>query len=312
MNQKTLTIVLCAAAVILAAVAAIVVNVKRADTAQSYAEARIAEADRAAAEAKEARATADAEAERRRTAEAEAKRRSAAAEEAKESREKAALDRKTAEDNRAIAEAEARRVEAEAETARARRDEARLAAETARNEKEKAERQAAAEQAKAETELSKLQSQRMKDERIIAEAKLLELRKIDFETFERELIDWKHELDERERALKPEKTIVDLAWAGGEEDSVIDENGNISKQAKSASLPEDDPSLPKETRNLAKANREVSEDMGRRLDEVKSAVLDSLERAYAQALKDGRVIDADYYRKGIRSMYPDWKFKGEP
>ena len=29
------------------------------------------------------------------------------------------------------------------------------------------------------------------------------------------------------------------------------------------------------------------------------------------ALKEGRVIDADFYKKNILIMYPDWKFKGE-
>ena len=36
-----------------------------------------------------------------------------------------------------------------------------------------------------------------------------------------------------------------------------------------------------------------------------------MERLYVAALKEGRVIDADFYKKSIKSMYPDWEFNGE-
>ena len=34
-----------------------------------------------------------------------------------------------------------------------------------------------------------------------------------------------------------------------------------------------------------------------------------MERLYVQAVKDGRVIDAEHYKQNILLMYPDWKFK---
>ena len=32
-----------------------------------------------------------------------------------------------------------------------------------------------------------------------------------------------------------------------------------------------------------------------------------MERLYVSALKEGRVIDADFYKKSLKSMYPDWE-----
>ena len=119
------------------------------------------------------------------------------------------------------------------------------------------------------------------------------------------------ELEERERALTPEKTIVDLAWAGGEGDTVIDEDGKLKKQGKNVVLPENDPTLPLTSRLLARENRKFNEVCTNAEAQVKSVVIKDLETLYVQALKDGRVVDAEYYRKNIKFMYPDWEFKGE-
>ena len=167
------------------------------------------------------------------------------------------------------------------------------------------------ERAKAEAEAAKLATEKLKADKIIAEAKLLELRKTDFETLQRDLLEWKLDLEERERALQPERTIADLAWAGGTEDSVIDENGNLKKQVREPYDPEKDSTLPVQSRRLAKAQRIVGERQSAHSKQVRDEIVKSIEKLYVDALKEGRVIDADFYKKSLLSMYPDWVLKGE-
>ena len=44
---------------------------------------------------------------------------------------------------------------------------------------------------------------------------------------------------------------------------------------------------------------------------MRSAVVGTLESLYRQALAEGRVIDADFYRANLKSLYPDWEFSLE-
>ena len=69
--------------------------------------------------------------------------------------------------------------------------------------------------------------------------------------------------------------------------------------------------LPPQSRALAKTQRIVREKHDARAEATRSSIVFSLEALYVAALKDGRVIDADFYKKSILSMYPDWTFKGE-
>ena len=195
--------------------------------------------------------------------------------------------------------------------ARAIRDAAKLTNDTARVERERAKDIAAAEQAKADAEAAKLAQEKLKADRIIAEAKAMELRKIDYETLERDLLEWKLDLEERERALKPEKTIADLEWAGGMEDTIIDDKGNVTKQVKKVYDPEKDMELPEQSRRLARTNRKLREAQDAKVADTRDTVVKTMEKLYVAALKEGRVIDADFYKKNILIMYPDWKFKGE-
>ena len=119
------------------------------------------------------------------------------------------------------------------------------------------------------------------------------------------------DLEERERALQPEKTIADLSWAGGTEDTIIDEKGNVKKQEKKVYDPEKDMSVPAESRKLAKVNRVVREKHETQAGATRDSVVSSMESLYVAALKDGRTIDAEFYKQSILSMYPDWKFKVE-
>ena len=311
MNSKLISIVAVSLAVIAAGTAAVIVSTRRADEAKAYAEAEASAADLADAEAKKAAKETEAEAEKRRTADANKK---AAADELaaqKLAKETAALESKTAADNKAAAEASAKAEQAKADQMRASRDEAKLKKETAQAEQAKAREQAAAAAAKAAEEAAALEREKLKADKILAEAKLLELRKTDFATLEHQLLEWKLDLEERERALQPEKTIADLSWAGGMEDTIIDAEGNVKKQEKKVYDPEKDMTLPAESRKLAKSERLVREKHETLAGMTKDSVVSSLERLYVAALKDGRAIDADFYKKSILSMYPEWKFSGE-
>ena len=311
LNQKSITIVAVSFAVVVAAIAAIIVSANRADEAKAYAEAEAAQADQDAAEAKKERAQADAEIAKRQAAEANAK---AKADEraAAEANERAkTAEQAAAADKKAAAEANADAEEVKAVAARAIRDAAKLTNDTARVERERAKELAVAEQAKADAEATKLAQEKLKADRIIAEAKALELRKIDYETLERDLLEWKLDLEERERALKPEKSIADLSWAGGMEDTIIDDKGNVTKQVKKVYDPEKDMELPAESRRLARKNRKLRESQDAKIAGTRETVVKTMEKLYVSALKEGRVIDADFYKKNILIMYPDWKFQGE-
>ena len=310
-NQKTIAIVAVSVAVIVAAIAAIIVSANRADAAKAYAEAEAAQADQAAAEAKKERAQADAERakEAAEKAKADAARDKLAAE--KLANETALAEKAAAADKKAAAEANADAEEVKAVTARAIREAAKLTNDTVRVERERAKELAVAEQAKADAEAAKLAQEKLKADRIIAEAKALALRKIDYETLERDLLEWKLDLEERERALRPEKTIADLSWAGGMEDTIIDDKGNVTKQVKKVYDPEKDMELPAESRRLARKNRKLREAQDAKIADTRETVVKTMEKLYVSALKEGRVIDADFYKKNILIMYPDWKFQGE-
>ena len=310
-NQKSITIIAVSLAVVVAAIAAIVVSANRADEAKAYAEAEAAQADQAAAEAKAERAQADAERakEAAEKAKADAARDKLAAE--KLANETALAEKAAAADKKAAAESNADAEEVKAEAARAIREAAKLTNDTARIERQKAKDLIVAEQAKADAEAAKLAQEKLKADRIIAEAKALELRKIDYETLERDLLEWKLDLEERERALKPEKSIADLSWAGGMEDTIIDDKGNVTKQVKKVYDPEKDMELPAESRRLARKNRKLREVQDAKIADTRETVVKTMEKLYVSALKEGRVIDADFYKKNILIMYPDWKFQGE-
>jgi hypothetical protein len=267
-------------------------------------------------------------------AKAEAKRKTAKAE-----AEKAAAERKIAEDN-AAAQADARKaaeLEKEAAELKLRADgESRKAKEAAvkaaelENENAKLKAEAAAKLSKAaeaerqkamalesaaslnaEAERARLQAEKLRSDKIIAEAKALELSKIDFETWQRDLVELEQSLNERERALKPEKTIADLAWVGGDDDMVIDEGGNLVKGKKAPYLAENDKSLPLGTRRLSRIERIVAEGEAAEAGRLRERLIARLVKMYVEAVKDGRAIDAEYYRQNLKSLYPDWEFKGE-
>lgn len=305
MNSRTILVIAVCAAVIGAGISGAIIANKRASAAASNAEAAASSAEAASAAARKAEAEAKAEAERRRAFEENSKAEADKLSAAREARAKADSDARAAADNRAAAEANAKAEQAKTDAARAVRDEARAKAKEAEANAEQAKAESKAAEAKAAEAAAILENEKLKADKILAEARILELRKIDFETLARDLGEWKADLEERERALKPEKTIADLAWAGGMEDTIIDADGNVKKQEKVVYDPEKDMSLPSGTRRLFRAERLVDEDYAVHAGKVREALSAKLEAMREKALAEGRVIDADFYLKSIQSLYPD-------
>lgn len=312
MNQKIAAIIAVSAAVVAAAAAAIVVSVNRSNEARAYAEAELAaeeasKAEEHAAELKEAQ-----ERERRRAE--EAKRDAAALEQKTAAANERAKDKEneTSRNNLKAAEAAADEEKRKLDRAMREREKAHDELERVRTEARATNDFAKAKEAEARQEIARRDAEKIQAERVLAEKQLLELKKSDFETALRELEAWKIELEARERELKPERTVADLAWAGGKEDSVIDESGRVVKRTREP--PRDsvsDTSLSGPTRRLERVGRKVREAESGHLASTRQSVVASLEKLYEGALRENRVIDAEFYRKSILSMYPDWKPKGK-
>jgi len=306
MNQKVLSVISVSLAVIMAAIAAITVSVKRADIARANAEVAASEEARAEAEKRTAIKNAEIQAGKQREAEA--------------LKAAAALKNKTSVEERQSREEESRRqaLEEKARTAAAKEaahnaEKAKADADQAQAKQKEAEALAARARAEADAKLAiaqveadRLAVEKLKADKILAEAKLLELRKVDFETLQHNLLEWKQDLEERERALIPEKTIADLQWAGGMEDSTVDEKGNVVKLVKPVYNPETDRNLPAESRRLAKEDRELRERAAARKESAQNAAIDTLVRLYDRALAEDRTVDAQFYLRSIRSIRPDW------
>lgn len=311
MNFRTVSVLALLAAVLAASVAYVINGINKREEALLLANAESSKEARLEAERKIKKAEADAAIAKKRTAEADAK----AAADRKES---ALIEKRTAEieldtesRNQAANEAAAKAAAEEAAAAKFKAEEARLAAEKSRNELEKAKALEKAESLKAQAAEDALETERLRSEKVIAEAKALELSMIDFENWQNELIELNRQLEERERALMPEKTIADLAWVGGDEDMVIGSNGTVRVVKKEPYLAENDRALPRETRLLSKVMRRTSESREAMSGILRDAMVEKLEKLYVLALKEDRVVDARYYKESIKSLYPDWEFKGE-
>jgi hypothetical protein len=98
-------------------------------------------------------------------------------------------------------------------------------------------------------------------------------------------------------------------WVGGMEDKVVGADGTIKTVKKELYLAENDRALPKSSRRLARTERLIAEDEAGHADAVRAEVIATLEKLYIQALKEDRVVDAEYYKANLKSLYPDWEFK---
>jgi len=305
---KVIAIVAVCVAVIVAGISGVVISMQRADAERAAAERAASEetvATKRARAAESERATAAANAR-----EAEAKEKSAktalAAAEAENERmrlENEGLEAKkaVAADERAKADAEARKA---ADLRAAKEAELKAARENADAERAK-EKAAADELARAEATKAIREAETLKLKVSMSE---LNAERIRLEQLNEELVQYKNELDERERTLRPEKTIADLSWLP-DEDTEVDENGKAHPRKKPPKLPENDPTLPRTSRAFAKAERRRGEADAILVKDARSRVVSRLERLYVEAVKENRTVDAAYYRQSLKSMYPDWEYK---
>ncbi len=310
--MNTRTILILSSALVLSLVATAVISFARSSEANARAEVAASEEATARANQKAASAEAAAKESEARTAEANAKAEDARRATAEAERARAQLEAKAAEEARQAKEAEADVARQRAREAEAKRETARREAEAARDAKEKASREAEAVASKAAEAEHRLAVEKLKSDKVIAEAKLLELKKIDFDSLQEALLTWQQELDERARALEPDRTAADLAWVGGMDDTVVDEAGNVVKKPKKEAYdPEADESLPHGERALARANRLTRTSLSNEVCATRARVVGSLEALYKRALEERRVIDAAFYKTTLKSLYPDWEMKNE-
>ena len=308
MNAKLVSIIAICTAVIAAGISGVVISMQRADAARAAADKAASEETIASKRAREAeleRATATQNA---RTAEAKAASEKTALAAAEAENEKLKLENENLAEKRALAAEERAKADAEANKAsdlKAAKDaELKTAKENADAERAKA--QAAADElARAEATKAIREAETLKLKVSMAE---LAAEKQRYEELNAELLEYQKELDERERALRPEKTIADLSWLP-DEDTEVDENGRAHPRKKEPKLPENDPTLPKETRELAKANRMRAQADGILEKDARARAVAPIEKLYVAAVKEGRTVDAEYYRTVLKSMYPDWEFK---
>ena len=310
MNAKIVAIVAVCIAVVAAGISGVVISMQRADAARAAADKAASEetiANKRAKEAEIERATAAAKA---REEEAKAEKEKAALAAAEAENEKLKLEKENLLEKKAIAADERAKADAEAQKAAdlkaAKEAELKTARENADAERAKA--QAAADElARVEATKAIREAETMKLKYSINE---LQAEKLRYEELNAELVEYQKELDERERALRPEKTFADLSWLP-DEDTEVDENGKAHPRKKVKMLPENDPNLPKETRELAKAERIRAQADGILAESARARVVGPIEKLYVAAVKEGRTVDAEYYRLVLKSMYPDWEFKGE-
>jgi hypothetical protein len=294
--------------VAIAAIAAWVVDgIKRESAALANARAAAAEESRAASELKKEKAQESSALARKKAAEADAAAKEAAKEAARIEQEAEQLKLKSATETRLAREAQLKISEAQRETARLNAKAAEAASETARAEAEKAKALESAEALKAQAKADELAAEKLRCDKVVADAKLLELRKIDFETLARDLVEFQQELEERERALKPDKTSADLSWVAERDADVI---GSVTNKIKRSEriLPENDDTRPLASRILsrqerlsAKENEDIQCVSRHRYGQI-------LENLWREAVDDSRILDAEFYLKSLKSLYPDWEF----
>lgn len=308
MNSKIVSIIAICAAVIVAGVAGVVISMQRADAARAAADKAASEETIASKRARTAELERATAAQNARAAEAKAESEKAALAAAEAENERMKLENEGLAEKRALAADERAKADAEAKKAAdlkaAKEIELKVAKEVADGERAKA--QASADElARVEATKAIREAETLKLKVSMAE---LAAEKQRYEELNAELLDYQKELDERERALRPEKTIADLSWLP-DEDTDVDESGKAHPRKKEPKLPENDPTLPKETRALAKADRIRAQADGIIEKDARARAVAPIEKLYVAAVKEGRTVDAEYYRTVLKSMYPDWEYK---
>ncbi len=309
-SGKAVSIVSVSVAVIVSAWAVMRVMDDRRDIARDQANKAVAQAEKAKQSADEQISREKALEKQAALTEASRKLKEAEFAKAKLDAEQAEAAAKAAQE---LADTEAEKAKAEAEKAKAekakaaelaRAEEARAAAERQETERVRLQAEAdakaaAARQKLAETETEKV---RISSERILAEAKLAELRSRSLDERERLILAAAAEVEAQRQALRAEKemTIKDLVTTGSDP-SEAKEEGPV--------LPENDRTLPRESRALARSERMSAERLDAIRTQTRSDVVQRFERLYLDAIREDRISDATFYRKELKRMYPDWEYK---
>ena len=306
--KNAVAIVAICVAVIVASVAGIVISMQRSAAARAAADKAASEETIATKNARAAELERATAAQNAREEEAKAAKEKAALAAAEAENEKLRLENENLAEKRAIAADERAKADADAKKAAdlkaAKELELKAAKEQADGERAK-EQAAADELARAEATKAIREAETLKLKVSMAE---LAAEKQRYEELNAELLEYQKELDERERALRPEKTIADLSWLP-DEDTDVDENGKAHPKKKVKPLPENDATLPRESRALAKADRVRTQADEILKNDSRARAVAPLEKLYVAAVKEGRTVDAEYYRLVLKSMYPDWEYK---
>ncbi len=309
MNNKILASLAVSVAVVIAAIAGIIVTNNRATVARAQAQKAMAAADQARAEQKTAEEEAKAEKRKLDAENAKLETKKAALKDDELRNENMKLEAQTAEANARQKAAEAKTAEANQKTAADNRAAEKAKLETAKENRKAEEARAAEAEATRQAAELNLAAEKEKGARVIAEAKVLEARQIDFETWQAELTERQLELDERERALHPDKTAAeDLVWVAERDADVIGGETNAVKR-KEKVLPENNPELPVSSRKLAWAERLSKEKLEGAMNVSSNDVVAILSRLYEEAIKADRIVDAKYYLQNIRVLYPGWVYR---
>lgn len=195
---------------------------------------------------------------------------------AEDARREAEAKAKESSDARALAEAKAKEAKALKDAEEAREKTAEAEALTSEHERAKAE----AETLKLRHSLAELDALKSEYGARIAEAEALT-----------------RDLEEMKEALTPERTISDLMTTG--------DDLRAEKPAE-----EDDRNLPAGRRELARAEKTLSALRTEISSATREERIRKLEALMQTAIKADRVVEAQYYYRAIREMYPDWEFTG--
>ena len=305
--KKLIPVLALAVAIVVASVAAIVVFNKKEAVARADAERAASEEETAAREVKRAQAERDTE-----LARTEAEKAKESAEKLKQQniaaeKEKARLEGLNLAEKKAIAAEERAKADAEAKAAadvKAAKDlEYKAAKENADAARAK-EAAAADERAAAVARKAAAEAETLK---LRTSMNQLEAERARYAELTAELLDMKRDLEERERALIPDRTAADLVWLG------YDENGNETNALSIARkpAPENDPLNPPESRALAKAERLRRENAAEKKAAARDGIVSAMEAMIRTAYREDRIVDARHYVKTLKTIYPDWELKPE-
>lgn len=297
-----------AAAILVAAIVALIYIRDRGAIARNEAAKAVSEEEAAASQ--------------RRAAEAAAR-----SDEAKAKQAEADREREVAESQNLKLDVEAKRLEEKnlAAAAELAEKEAKSAAER----KQAAADERAAKEAELKDSANRLEIEAQKTKRAEAELKLAErqkaikelevmrikesledlnARRAEYEQRLAELDQLQIELQERERALAPDLTVSDLMSVTPADEPPPVEEGGKSEVEEMMKVRNDN--IPLGRRTLEEVEQTVQQAREDVLATNRATVISALKAMMESAISEKRAIDAMFYEKTIKSLYPDWRYLG--